>query len=241
MLAPGASHPMNPSPINSAAIPPGVRPQGGLLEGRPLLGLLFRRAGYSRFVAVAKLALPLAAVALLTLVWAWPHLKATDLRFRIGFSDLVTRDGAEPNMLNPRYVGTDADRQPFALTSDVARVTASDRTKIDLEQPKGDMTLKDGTWLLLTAETGLFARTEKTVDLTGAVNLFHDSGYEIRTEKAFVDLEHGAAEGRLPVRGQGPFGDLRAEGFRLVDKGKVIHFTGKAKLVIFPGFRVNPS
>ena len=232
---------MSPGPANPAAIPTGVRPQGGLVEGRALLGLPFRRAGYSRFVTVMKLALPLAAAGLLALVWAWPYLKATDLRFRIGFSDLVTRDNAEPNMLNPRYVGTDADRQPFSLTSDVARVVAGDRTKVDLEQPKGDMTLKDGTWLLLTAETGLYARAEKTVDLTGAVNLFHDSGYEIRTDKAFVDLEHGAAEGSLPVRGQGPFGDLRSEGFRLVDKGKVIHFTGKAKLVIFPGFRVNPS
>ncbi len=232
---------MNPGPVNPTAIPAGVRPPGGLLEGRPLLGLPFRRAGYSRFVAVMKLALPLAAAALLALVWAWPHLKATDLRFRIGFSDLVTRDSAEPNMLNPRYVGTDAGRQPFSLTSDVARAAAGDRAKIDLEQPKGDMTLKDGTWLLLTAETGIFARTAKTLDLAGAVNLFHDSGYEIRTEKAFVDLEHGAAEGRLPVRGHGPFGDLHAEGFRLVDKGKVIYFTGKAKLVIFPGFRANPS
>lgn len=232
---------MPTGPAKPSVIPPGIRPRAAAVEGRSFLSLPFRGGRYSRFVAVTKLALPLMAAALLALVWAWPHLRSTDLRFRIGLSDLVTREGADPNMLNPRYVGTDNDRQPFALTSDVARVSATDRMKIDLEQPKGDMSLKDGTWLLLTAETGVYARADKTLDLAGAVNLFHDSGYEIRTDKAFVDLDHGAAEGRTPVRGQGPFGDLRSEGFRLVDKGRVIYFTGKAKLVVYPGFRVNPS
>lgn len=232
---------MPTGPAKPSVIPPGIRPRVAAAEGRSFLSFPFRGGRYSRFVAVTKLALPLMAAALLALVWAWPHLRATDLRFRIGLSDLATREGADPNMLNPRYVGTDNDRQPFALTSDVARVSAADRMKIDLEQPKGDMTLTDGTWLLLTAETGVYARADKTLDLAGAVNLFHDSGYEIRTDKAFVDLDRGAAEGRTPVRGQGPFGDLRSEGFRLVDKGKVIYFTGKAKLIIYPGFRVKSS
>jgi lipopolysaccharide export system protein LptC len=144
-------------------------------------------------------------------------------------------------MINPRYVGTDKNNQPFAGTSDVARQSADDRMKIDLDVPKGDIALNDGTWLMLTAETGVYARTDKTLDLVGGVTLFHDSGYELRTDSAFIDLEKGTAEGGRPVRGQGPFGDLRSEGFILLDKGKVIYFTGKSKLVIHPGFRLNPS
>lgn len=225
----------------TASIPVAIRPGGGDVEGRAAGAGPFRRGGYSRFVAIAKLVLPLVAVALLALVWAWPSLRVTDLRFRLGFSDLVTRETAGPSMINPRYVGTDKDRKPFSITSDVARNSAVDRMKIDLEVPKGDIALNDGTWLILTAETGVYARTAKTLDLFGGVTLFHDSGYEIRTDSAYVDLEKGTAEGDRPVRGQGPFGDLRSEGFILLDKGKVIHFTGKSKLVIHPGFRLNPS
>ncbi|MCC7016412.1 MAG: LPS export ABC transporter periplasmic protein LptC [Rhodospirillales bacterium] len=225
----------------TSSIPIAIQPGAGDVEGRAAGPGPFRRGGYSRFVAIAKLVLPLVAAALLALVWAWPSLRGTELRFRIGFSDLVTRETAGPSMINPRYVGTDKNQQPFAITSDVARHSSVDRMKIDLDVPKGDIALNDGTWLLLTAETGVYARTAKTLDLFGGVTLFHDSGYEIRTDSAYVDLEKGTAQGDQPVHGQGPFGDLRSEGFVLLDKGKIIHFTGKSKLVMYPGFRLNPS
>ena len=224
-----------------ASIPIAIRPGASDVEGRPPGPSPFRRGGYSRFVAIAKIVLPLAAAALLVLVWAWPSLRGTDPRFRLGFSDLLTRETAGPSMINPRYVGTDKDHKPFSITSDVARNSANDRMKIDLDVPKGDIVLNDGSWLMLTAETGVYARTAKTLDLFGGVTLFHDGGYEIRTDVAYVNLEKGTAEGDQPVRGQGPFGSLVAEGFHLLDKGKIIHFTGKSKLVIHPGFRLNPS
>ncbi len=218
-----------------------IRPGGGAIEAPTPGPGPSRRSGYSRFVAIAKLVLPLVAVALLALVWAWPNFRGGDLRFRLGFSDLATRETAGPSMINPRYVGTDKSQQLYSITSNVARNSPADRMKIDLEVPKGDIVLNDGTWLMLSAETGVYARTAKTLDLSGGVTLFHDSGYEIRTDSAYVDLDMGTAAGDRPVHGQGPFGDLRAEGFILLDKGKVIHFTGKSKLVIWPGFRLNPS
>jgi lipopolysaccharide export system protein LptC len=222
------------------SIPRSIRPGSTGIEAHAV-GPAPGRRGYSRFVAIAKLVLPLVAVALLALVWAWPNLRGGDLRFRLGFSDLVTRETAGPSMINPRYVGTDKNQQPYSITSNVARNSPTDRMKIDLEVPKGDIVLNNGTWLMLSADTGVYARTAKTLDLTGGVTLFHDSGYEIRTDSAYVDLDQGTAAGDQPVHGQGPFGDLRAEGFILLDKGKVIHFTGKSKLTIWPGFRMNPS
>jgi lipopolysaccharide export system protein LptC len=88
---------------------------------------------------------------------------------------------------------------------------------------------------MLTAKSGIFRQAKKTLDLTGAVNLFHDSGYEFKTSKAVIDLQKGVASGSEAVRGHGPFGEMQGEGFRLFDKGKTIIFTGKSKLVIFPG------
>jgi len=106
---------------------------------------------------------------------------------------------------------------------------------VTLVMPKADITLEDGTWLVLTANEGVFARGEKKLNLAGNVNLYHDSGYEFRTARAAIDLAAGIAEGNDPVDGQGPFGQLRAAGFRMVNKGKVIHFLGKSKLTLFPG------
>ena len=195
---------------------------------------------YSGFVQVAKVMLPAAAVGLIALVILWPHLRTEDLRFRIGFAAIKSNVDGDPNLLNPRYVGTDEDNQPYAVTADIAKKLDGEGmdVRIGLELPKADITLNDGTWLVLTAENGIYARRNKTLDLSGAVNLFHDSGYEFRTDKAQVDLARGIAEGDRPVRGQGPFGTLNAEGFRLLNKGRTIVFTGKSKMILKPGAEV---
>ncbi len=189
---------------------------------------------YSYFVQMMKFLLPTVALVLIGLVLAWPYLKTEDLKFRLSFAALTADQTEDPSMINPRYVGFDKDNQAFSITADLARKLTSESPNVELEMPKADITLKDGTWLVLTAETGIFRRTEKTLDLEGAVNLYHDSGFEVRTSRASIELDKGAARGTAPVRGQGPFGDLSGEGFYLIDKGKTIVFTGKSKLVIYP-------
>lgn len=189
---------------------------------------------YSRFVQMMKFLLPTVALVLIGLVLAWPYLKTEDLKFRLSFAALTADKTEDPSMVNPRYIGFDKDNQAYSITADLARKLASESPNVELEMPKADITLDDGTWLVLTAETGLYRRTEKTLDLEGAVNLFHDSGYEFRTSRASIELEKGTARGSVPVHGQGPFGDLSGEGFYLIDKGKTIVVTGKSKLVIYP-------
>lgn len=187
-----------------------------------------------------KFILPVAALILISMVVLWPHLAPDDLRFRIGFAAIKASVSKDPSMVNPRFVGTDSENKPYSITADLARSLGDLKSKdapasIELEMPKADITLDDGTWLVLTAETGLLAQYDKSLNLEGAVNLFHDSGYEFRTQKAAIDLTSGVASGNLPIQGQGPFGVLNAEGFRLVDKGKTIYFSGKSKLILHSG------
>jgi len=190
---------------------------------------------YSRFVQMMKVLLPAVAALLVVLILIWPYLRSEDLRFRLSFAALTANETEDPSMVNPRYLGIDKENQSFSITADLARKREDGSPAVELEMPKADITLKDGTWLVMTAHNGVLKQVNKTLDLTGAVNLFHDSGYEFKTSKASIDLEKGLAQGTASVRGQGPFGDLRGEGFRLIDKGKTIVFTGKSKLVIYQG------
>ncbi len=192
---------------------------------------------YSRFVNTAKFILPLVAGLLIALVAVWPKLQPQERQFSLGFGASVSaREAMDPGMLNPRYVGIDDGNMPFSITADLAKSGSIESGTVELEMPKADVVLEDGTWLVLTAENGVYSRGEKSLLLNGAVNLFHDSGYEIRTERAKIDLDLGAASGDTRVDGHGPFGELRSEGFRLESKGRKIHFTGKSRLVIYPGF-----
>lgn len=196
--------------------------------------------GYSRFVGMMKILLPVGAAILVGLVVVWPYLKPADGRFRIGFSTLVATEAERPNIVNPRLVGTDEKDQPFSITADLAKNFQlrkdfwQDAAPVELEMPKADITLKDGSWLVLTANTGLLVPTSKQLELNGQVNLFHDSGYELRTTHAMIDLEKGSAVSDQPVEGQGPFGNINAQGMSLTEKGKDIVFTGKAKLILYP-------
>jgi len=153
----------------------------------------------------------------------------------LSFAAITANETEDPSMVNPRYLGIDKGNQAFSITADLARRLGEGTPAVELEMPKADITLDDGTWLVLTAHSGVYQKERQSLDLSGAVNLFHDSGYEFKTTKASIDLENGLAKGTAAVRGQGPFGDLQGEGFRLIDKGKTIVFTGKSKLVIYQG------
>ena len=190
---------------------------------------------YSRFVNFMKFVLPALAFIVIALIAAWPQINNSDLGFRIGVTLMKLTGDENPSMINPRYIGTDSDNQPFSITADLARNINDDNMRVNLVMPKADITLGDGTWVVLTANDGIYYKEQNKLELKGAVNLYHDSGYEFLTERASIDLETGSAKSHGPVKGQGPFGHVNASGFHMIAKGKIIYLLGKSKLVLFPG------
>ncbi|MFQ6018328.1 MAG: LPS export ABC transporter periplasmic protein LptC [Kiloniellaceae bacterium] len=196
--------------------------------------LLSGRNRYSAFVGLMKVALPATAAALILLVVAWPQFVFEDDRFRLSVSKLAPEQAQSLTMLNARYEGIDAKNQPYTITADMATRSMSDEDLIELQLPKADITLDDGTWLALNARTGYYRRESRLLDLAGSVNLFHDQGFEMRTEAARIDLDKGTANGAQAVEGQGAFGFINAEGFRVLDRGARIFFTGATRLIVLP-------
>ena len=198
-----------------------------------------RRSGFgrSRIVSTMKYLLPGIAFALLVLVAVWPRLLPDEDRFRIDLEAVGPAGGAKPQVLNPRLQGIDSAARPFQVTADFgARGDVEGGGEIyDLTNPKADIVLADGSWVALTANDGRFEAKTNTLHLTGDVNLFHDPGYEFTTTAAQVDLVTSTASGDEPVDGQGPFGVLNAEGFRVFDSGDRVLFLGPARLTVFEG------
>lgn len=211
---------------------------------RPRLGIVRvglparpRTPGYSRFVVLMKFVLPAIALALIAAVVVWPYVEPRDDRFNIGFAALEGVGPEEPSALNARLVGTDTRDRPYTITADVVRnaVPDAEELEIELELPKADITLEDGSWVVLTADAGTLRRETSALELTGAVNLFHDAGYEFHTTRMTANLEARTAQGDAPISGQGPFGTLEASGFRLDDDGRTVFFSGPATLRLNAG------
>ncbi len=189
---------------------------------------------YTVFVRIVKYALPLVALGVVTLILSWPMLETEHMDFHIGFASLDIDGSNDPAMVNPRYIGTDNEEQPFTITAEIAKTIKKSDSLFELKMPKADLSIKNGSWLALSANRGVFARIKKELELEGKVNLYHDSGYEFQTDKATIYLDTNIAESNVRVHGQGPFGVVEAQGFRFIEKGKVIFFTGISKIVIFP-------
>lgn len=188
----------------------------------------------SRFVALMKLVLPALAVALVGLVFAWPNLLPDQSQFRLGSInvDKTIVDGLR--MDNPRYVGVDEEARPYEVAAAVAIQEGEDSNVIMLQLPRADLLVESKAWVALQAADGLYDRDTQTLALSGGVVVFHDDGYQFQTPTATIDLEAGTAASDDPVVGQGMAGSVEGEGFRLLDRGARIIFTGRSRLVIFP-------
>ncbi|MEX2617528.1 MAG: LPS export ABC transporter periplasmic protein LptC [Alphaproteobacteria bacterium] len=223
-------------PGSDNAAPPGAADN----NGRSFAQLSFRRQRpaynplYGRFVGITKVLLPTIATAIIALVVIWPELNEQENRFRLGPAHIDRSDAENLRMVNARFTGADASKRYYTITADSADQANADSVVIALDAPKADIELSNGAWVALTAVAGSFNRDRQILELSGGVNLFHDSGYEFRTESAFIDLAAGDATGVEPIAGQGPFGQLQAEGFHIYNRGERVVFTGKSRLTLIP-------
>lgn len=197
-------------------------------------GHMTRYSRYSRFVQLTKLMLATVALVLIAMVIIWPQLRSRDGGLPLGIAPSGREDAESLHMVNPRYTGLDENSLPYEVTADLASQETAKSELITLDNPKADMTMKDGSWVALSATSGLYGQTSQKLDLNGDVNLFHDSGYEFTSTSATIDLSTGAGQGEEPTYGHGPAGEIEGEGFRFTDKGKTIVFTGKSHLTLYP-------
>lgn len=192
----------------------------------PTPGRIARR----RFVInLTKWVLPAAAMALLALIALWPEIDSAATKARLAMSH-VSGEVEGGKLIEARYNGVDEKGRPYTLTAATAwQITAQ---KVGLTLPKGDITLQNGTWLMLNSKEGTFIQGLNQLDLVKDVTLYRDDGTTMHTESASIDMKAGAAAGSEPVHVEGPFGVLDARGFTVMDKGNAIDFPGPAHVVL---------
>ena len=184
-----------------------------------------------RTLLLTKLLLPLLAMLLLASVALWPQLSSLFDKTRITYRHGgLSADVQSGRLLNLRYHGLDARNRPYTVTAAEAVQIGPER--IDLTTPKGDVVSENGSWTYAESKQGVYRQHAGLLDLSGDVVLYRDSGVTLYTQSASMDLKQGAAAGGEPTHAEGPFGTIdSAQGFALVDKGAVIQFDGKSRLL----------
>ncbi len=197
---------------------------------------------YSRLVGVSKVVLPILALAGLGVTVWWEQvreitvaepMRSTDLLAEFGPTD-GSGSAAGDEVMNPRFESVDENDNPFELRAEQAvRVEVEDEV-MAIESPQADFVTVDGTNVSLVATDGRFDADNDQVMLEGAVELTGDDGTLFLTEAATIDVDAGHAWGDRPITGHGPFGEVEADGFRILDGGRAVVFVGRSRLVL-PG------
>ncbi len=194
---------------------------------------------YSRFVRVAKIALPALALGLLVSALAWPQLRqwlAPPVAFGLPFAP----QGGDRQMTAPRYFGVDELNRPYSITGRSGNQNTPGAEVMTLDDPEAEMTLADGTWATVRARHAQIDRQRGEVRLSGDVNVFRDDGYAFSTEEVFVDMNSRVTWGDRPVEVHGPRAEVTAQGFRIQGEGNTVVFTGQTRILLRPAPEGSP-
>jgi lipopolysaccharide export system protein LptC len=187
---------------------------------------------YSRRVALLKRVLPAIGLGLVLLVAAWPRLRSLIESARLDIPAIDLREARELKMVNPRYSGLDRHNRPFVVTAAIGRQSPDRDDLMSLEDPVAHLHPHTGSTIRLTAASAIYQSQAQLLDMFDNVNLWRDDGTRFVTSSAHVNLADDTASGHDFVVGHGPAGDLSAQGFRVLDKGDTIVFTGKSDLLL---------
>jgi len=221
--------PLQPQTSNqpaAAEIPPAAgsaaRPLSFIQPKETKRTLRARAGQHTRMIEWLRLALPIAAGLVLILLIIWPEIRPHVTRQALlkNIPDLVIQ--------NLHYTGLNSKNEPYSLSAAKAKRPSGAQNIYDLDRPEGEITLTNGTWIDGKAQYGRFDQDTRKLWLGGDVQLFQDKGYQFTTDEMQADLADNFAWGEKPVLIQGDFGEIRGQGFKLLDSGNVMIIKGPA-------------
>lgn len=184
------------------------------------------------WMTFAKRILAVFAVLGIIVIGVMAYFNTVDNRFQLDFSTIQNADTLPPVMVNPLYQGMDNAGRPFTVTAELA--TQQDADEVALQTLQADITMQDGSWVTIKSRHGYVELQNRMLYLDGTVNFFHDAGYNLLTESVTVDMKTGVARGVEEVKGSGPMGALRADGFVISSEKDHIRFGKNVKLIVRP-------
>jgi lipopolysaccharide export system protein LptC len=181
-----------------------------------------------------KIGLPLVALLTVSYLGYWWYVHNRESVINVQSPDTPSGNAPVVTVNNFKYSAADSKNRPYTITADSA-TQPQDKAidTITLVRPQANFTLNNNHWMTITAQNGLYHRNADTVDLNGDVTLFHDSGMSYHTNSAQIDMKAKVAAGSDPVQGKNANTEISSEGFRVLDDGNVIIFTGKTKLKLY--------
>ena len=164
---------------------------------------------YSRFVAWAKIVLPLAALALLSTVFLLA--RNIDPTQAIPFAEIDVEELArEQRIRAPNYAGVTEDGAAISVTASTARPDPDSPERVDATDLEAELITATGARYQLSSQRGEIDSGADMAYLQGGVVVTTSSGYRITSDAMSTSLSRTLLESEGPVQADGPAGRLDA-------------------------------
>ena len=186
---------------------------------------------YSRFVTLMKRLLSLAAFLIIAAVMAFFFVQRMPRQLQMSYERLGRIEN-DLTMVKPRLTGVDAKGNPFVITADSAIQDAGNPKKASLKNLEADLTLDKQNWIDARARRGMVDMAAGQLELSGGIDVFTATGYELHSNSASANLKQSIIHGHETVTGQGPQGTLRADTFHADRSTNILTLSGHVQMTL---------
>lgn len=187
----------------------------------------FARANrHSRRVRFLRKAIPIGCVLAVVIptafVWFNPF-KLANMDVSVG---RVTVSGSKIVMDAPKLTGYKKDNRAYVVN---ARSAAQDPRKpniVELNDIVADIEMPNNGWAKMKAVFGIYDSSAEKIDLSNNVNLRTDTGYDVKTSAAQIEMKSGHVVVKQPVNVLMNGGTIDADSMEIVDNGREVTFEG---------------
>ena len=191
---------------------------------------------HSLVVAWAKIALPLAALALLSTLFMFSDKVDPQLAQFYAKVD-VAELAREQRMTSPTYAGMTEDGSALTVRAAAARPDPNGGPGASAERLVAKIESRDGMVTDLTAAAGLLDPGGQGIQLSDGVSVQTSTGYRMATPIVQIATDRSRLEAPQAVMADGPFGTINADSMLMTTNpagSQDLIFNGHVKLIYQP-------
>ncbi|WP_321365554.1 LPS export ABC transporter periplasmic protein LptC [uncultured Celeribacter sp.] len=192
---------------------------------------------YSKFVAFAKIALPLASLVLLATLFLFARDRDTSLSIPYADVDIETL-AREQRVEGPSFATVTRDGSELEISADLVRPDLSTKDVINSNKVRGALRMTNKSSVTLQADDGVIDGPSQIAELSGHVEIETSTGYTITSDRVATMLDVSHIESPGSVDATGPAGDLTAGSMVISQDAEteayLLVFKGGVKLVYQP-------
>lgn len=164
---------------------------------------------YSKFVAFAKIVLPLASLAVLATLFLFARGREIGLSIPYAEVDIETL-AREQRVEGPSFATVTEDGAELELSAELVRPDLSAQDVVNSATIRGALRLPSHGSVMLKADDGVIDGPSQIAELSGHVEVATSSGYTITSDRVAAMLDTSKIESPGTVEATGPAGELTA-------------------------------